>query len=243
MKDEDDAAEEANEDQVAVAQTLPKRATSALALTGVSSGQTGATCASERPDIPSPMRAAARIRPSSAQVHSSNSYSLGDTTFGDSTDRAGALARLMGKAGTTSTDPPIEQGNPTSSGSDTLSRRGSLMKPGVPYKIRPKRYSMTSTGRQSAASGSAISERFPDIDSIPRLHKHEKSATTSTDGGDVLTPSASMLDHLQRFDKESVVHIDADVGDGDGSLGMKECEKDDDRRLSTISTATVTFGQ
>lgn len=194
------------------------------------------------------MRAAARKRPSSVQVLSSNFDTVGDATFGDGTDRAGALARLLGTNPSTGSDLPQEQKkayqSTTSSGDDSLSRRNSLMKPGVQYRIRPKRYSMTSTnGRQSAGGESATSEQFPDMDSVPRLHKHDRMATASTDGGDVLTPSASTMDHLHRVEKGPVVHIDADNGGDEASLGMKDQEKEDDRRLSAISTATVTFGQ
>ena len=193
------------------------------------------------------MRAAGRKRPSSVQVVSSNFSNVGDATFGDGTDRAGALSRLLGKNGSGALDSSQDQGpaehSNASSADGSLSRRNSLMKPGVPYRIRPKRYSMTSTnGRQSAGGDSATSEQFPDMDSIPKIHKHEKMATTSTEGGDVLTPSTSMLDDI-RADKESVVHIDVEAEDDAGSLEMKECNKEDDRRLSAISTATVTFGQ
>lgn len=251
VEDEDDDEDGTIQDHDAIPSAQPKRAASALAHTGESPAQSIAAHVAVRPEIPSPMRAAARKRPSSVQVQSSNFNTVGDTTFGDGTDRAGALARLLGNSvanGTDGVDLAHEQNkayhSTTSSGDDSVSRRNSLMKPGVQYRIRPKRYSMTSTnGRQSAGGESATSEHSPDMDSVPRLHKHEKVAATSTNGGDVSTPSTSMLDHLQRVEKGPVVHIDADTMEDKGSLGIKDHEKEDDRRLSAISTATVTFGQ
>ena len=246
VQDQDDEGDETMKVHKDVQPTQPKRAASALDHTGESPAQSIAAQAANRADIPSPMRSAARKRPSSVQIQSSHFDNVGDKTFGDETDRAGALARLMGNSGSTITDFAPEQTKATESTTpssfDSLSRRASLMKPGVSYRIRPKRYSMTSTSGQQ----SATRERFSDMDSVPRLQKHEKMPTNSTEGGDILTPSTSMMESLQqeRMDNGSIVHIDADGKYDRGSPDMNDgYEKADDRRLSTISTATVTFGQ
>jgi hypothetical protein len=98
---------------------------------------------------------------------------------------------------------------------------------------------MTSHGRVSVAStrhdGTGI------FDPPSPITKHEKFPTSSTEG-DIITPAQSLddLDKLAKGGDE--IHMNAwdqedEAGDKDGDLAEHR-----DKRLSTISTATVTFG-
>lgn len=187
---------------------------------------------------PSPSHVKDRRRPASVQVRGSNYTPIGDTSFGQGDDRAGAMAKLLGQTAPKTPDiaaPTVWHPATPTSADDSLSRRQSLMKPGVGYRIRPKRYSMTSTsGRQSAASTNSHAENLVVASS------HDKMPTTSTDDGELRTPNPSVIGLLGSRGSEAVVHVSASVEDG--LLNAKDDGKDDVRRLSAISTATVTFG-
>jgi hypothetical protein len=150
------------------------------------------------------------------------------------------MAKLTGRSSSSQAGRG-EAANGSTSPCSTTSRRLSLMKPGVSYRIRPKRISMTSNGRVSVASARSDGTGIFDP---PALVKHDKYASSSTESGDLITPLPSM----DRIDKaggeEEVLHV---TGSDDG-----EDIKDDenavdeqvmDKRMSTFSTMTVTFGQ
>jgi hypothetical protein len=181
-----------------------------------------------------------RRRAASIQLHSSNYSSVGDSTFGQDGSREEAMAKLTGRSSSSQAGRG-EAANGSTSPCSTTSRRLSLMKPGVSYRIRPKRISMTSNGRVSVASARSDGTGIFDP---PALVKHDKYASSSTESGDLITPLPSM----DRIDKaggeEEVLHV---TGSDDG-----EDIKDDenavdeqvmDKRMSTFSTMTVTFGQ
>jgi len=190
-----------------------------------------------------PTASLGRRRPASIQMDSSNLGSIGNSTFGQDGSREEAMAKLTGQS---MPDPPIQPGrgeaaNGSTSPCSTGSRRLSLLKPGVSYRVRPKRVSMISTGRVSVASARSDGTGIFDP---PALVKHDRSATTSTDSGDLITPLPSM----ERIDKvagdETILHAsgpddDDIVKDGETSIENQDVEK----RMSTISTMTVTFGQ
>lgn len=173
-----------------------------------------------------------------------------DTTFGEGSGRAGALAKLLGQTGPTTPDRSRQDdvnvmASTPSSADGSLSRRNSMMKPGVTYRVRPKRQSMTSTNSyQSAVPTSAKTESFPERQAVPTLVKHEKYPTTSTEGEDVQTPAGSMLGHIDPIQDGSFVHMDAKARTDEALTCLKDDEEDDlAKRMSAISTTTVTFGQ
>jgi hypothetical protein len=172
-----------------------------------------------------------RRRPASVQIYGSN---VGNTTFGQDGGREEALAKLMGQSGS--------QRQRTASPGSTMSRRNSLMKPGVSYRVRPKRVSMTSTGRVSVASARSDGTGIFDP---PALVKHDRYTSSSTDG-ELITPLPSMDKIDKAIGAEEILHASLSGGEDD------DCEKDGetaddrraaDKRMSTISTTTVTFGQ
>lgn len=100
---------------------------------------------------------------------------------------------------------------------------------------------MTSTGRVSVASARCDGTGIFDP---PALVQHDRFTSSSTDSGDLITPLPSM----ERIDKvageEEVVHAGgSDDGEDvkDGETGSDR--QDIDKRMSTFSTMTVTFGQ
>jgi len=181
-----------------------------------------------------------RRRAASIQLHSSNHDSVGDSTFGQDGSREEAMAKLIGRSSNMQPGRG-EAANRSVSPCSTTSRRVSLMKPGVSYRIRPKRISMTSNGRVSVASARSDGTGIFDP---PALVKHDEFTSSSTEGGDLITPLPSM----DRIDKaggeEEVLHV---TGSDDGD-DVKEGEDaaDEqimDKRMSSVSTMTVTFGQ
>jgi hypothetical protein len=181
-----------------------------------------------------------RRRAASIQLHSSNHASVGDSTFGQDGSREEAMAKLIGRSS------PIQAGrgetaNRSVSPCSTTSRRLSLMKPGVSYRVRPKRISMTSNGRVSVASARSDGTGIFDP---PALVKHDKSTSSSAECGDLITPLPSM-DRIDTVGgEEEVLHV---TGSDDGE-DVKEGEDAADgqimdKRMSSFSTMTVTFGQ
>jgi hypothetical protein len=189
-----------------------------------------------------PTGSTGRRRPASIQLQTSQNSSVGNTTFGQDGSREETLAKLTGRS---VPDSPIQAGrgeaaNGSTSPCSTVSRRLSLLKPGVSYRIRPKRISMTSTGRVSVASARSDGTG---IFYAPAPAKHDRIISTSTEGSDLITPLPSM----DRIDKaagdEEILHAS---GSEDGE-DVKDKHNDDgqevDKRMSTFSTMTVTFGQ
>jgi hypothetical protein len=181
-----------------------------------------------------------RRRAASIQLHGSNYNSVGDSTFGQDGSREEAMAKLVGRSS------PIqavrgEAANRSTSPCSTTSRRLSLMKPGVSYRVRPKRISMTSNGRVSVASARSDGTGIFDP---PALVKHDNSTSASTEGGDLITPLPSMERIGKAGGEEEVLHV---TGSDDGE-DVKEGEDAADgqvmdKRMSSFSTMTVTFGQ
>jgi len=181
-----------------------------------------------------------RRRAASIQLHSSNHISVGDSTFGQDGSREEAMAKLIGRSS------PVQAGrgevaNRSTSPCSTTSRRLSLMKPGVSYRVRPKRISMTSNGRVSVASARSDGTGIFDP---PALVQHDKFTSSSTEGGDLITPLPSMDGIDKAGEPEEVLH-----GTGsDGGEDVKESEDAADgqimdKRMSSFSTMAVTFGQ
>ena len=115
------------------------------------------------------------------------------------------------------------------------------MKPGVSYRIRPKRISMTSTGRVSVASARSDGTGIFDP---PALVTHDRYTSTSTEGGALITPLPSMDKIDKAAGEEEVLHVTGsddgdDVKDGESAADRQAMNK----RMSTLSTMTVTFGQ
>jgi hypothetical protein len=182
-----------------------------------------------------PFGSLGKQRPVSTQITSSEMSAIGDTTFGQDNTREGALARLTGQ------DDSGKVTERSASPTSTRSRRVSLMKPGVSYRVRPKRMSTTSVGRVSVASGRSDGTSVFDP---PSLVQHDRFVSSSTEG-DIITPLPSM----DRIDK---VAGGQEILDFDNSLEEDDCVKDGeqtnvgqgmDKRSSTISTTTMTFGQ
>lgn len=249
VTDEDDGITSIHHADAAGSPAQPKRATSALAHVARSPNRPALFANGIETGLPAQPQGDIRKRPASVQVYPTT-FETTDSTFGEGSGRPGALAKLIGQSGPSTPDRPHHSDDKIavttpSSADGSLSRRNSLMKPGVSYRIRPKRQSMTSTiGYQSTGPASAKSEQFPETGSIPTLVKHHKVPTTSTEGEDVQTPSASVLDHLSVGKDSAYVHMDAEAQTDEGLLGVKDDDENDlAKRMSAISTTTVTFGQ
>jgi len=131
--------------------------------------------------------------------------------------------------------------NGSTSPCSTTSRALSLMKPGVSYRVRPKRISMTSNGRVSVASARSDGTGIFDP---PSLVKHDKFTSSSTDGGDLITPLPSM-NRIDKAGGETEVLYVAGSDDGEANKAGENAVDGQvmDKRMSTLSTMTVTFGQ
>jgi len=170
-----------------------------------------------------------RRRPASVQIYGSNRSNIGDTTFGQDGGREEALAKLMGR-----------QEGSASPGS-TTSRRNSLMKPGVSYRVRPKRISMTSTGRVSVASARSDGTGIFDP---PALVTHDRYTSSSTEG-ELITPLPSMdkIDTTARAEEILIARVSIEDDDCEKDGETDDDRRDVDKRMSILSTTTVTFGQ
>jgi hypothetical protein len=193
-----------------------------------------------------PVRSAGRRRPASVQVYASHRESIGDTTFGQGSGREGALAKLEGRSlpGTPTGKDRQDESTEDSFSSSTLSCKGSLLKPGISYRVRPKRVSVTSQGRVSIASSRKDGTGV--FDAPSHQATHDKFRTSSTEGSIVIpAQSGDGLDQIANGHDDEI-HMDAcyQAGVERGEKTRREVvEKEaEDKRSSASSMATVTFG-
>lgn len=185
-----------------------------------------------------------RRRPASVQVHASDWELIEDTTFGQGGGPDGALAKLEGRPVPRSPTATDRYG--TSRGvsfGSTLSRQDSLMKPGISYRVRPKRISSSSQGRISIANKR---KDGTDVFEPPSQSNYENLPTSSTEGS-IITPSQSneVFNNMGVVgDADDVVRVDAcEQGEDEEKIGEQVGDEQEEiKRSSAISMATVTFG-
>ena len=101
---------------------------------------------------------------------------------------------------------------------------------------------MTSNGRVSVASARSDGTGIFDP---PALVQHDKFTSSSTEGGgDLITPLPSMDRVDKAGEREEVLHVTGSDGGEDVKEGEDAADGQVmDKRMSSFSTMTVTFGQ